>query len=90
MNSPSRLAGLLFATAAFVLGQSVHSVANVFKPQATPADSIYNVSMLMLAICAAIFVVVGDPLSRTRNRDGERTPCTAEHRGKAGTHISKT
>jgi cytochrome c oxidase subunit 2 len=59
MDSPARFTGFLFATAAFAPGQSVYPIANMFKPQATPADSIYNISMLMLAICAAIFLVVG-------------------------------
>ena len=59
MNSSARLACLLFATAALVPGQRVYPIANMFKPQATPADSIYNISILMLAICAAIFLVVG-------------------------------
>jgi len=52
----------------------------MFKPQATPADSTYNVSMLMLAICAAIFLVVGGllafPVVRFRRRkvDDSREP----------------
>src|SRR5258707_7826139 len=80
MESPSRLTGLLFATAAFALGQSAHPVANMFKPQATPADSVYNVSMLMLAICAAIFLVVGGLIVftivrfRSRKMDDSREP----------------
>src|SRR6266404_2671467 len=80
MESPSRLTGLLFATAAFALGQSAHPVANMFKPQATPADSVYNVSMLMLAICAAIFLVVGGLIVftivrfRRRKVDNSREP----------------
>ena len=80
MESPSRLAGLLFATAAFAFGQSAHPVANMFKPQATPADSAYNVSMLMLAICAAIFLVVGGLIVftivrfRRRTMDDSREP----------------
>ena len=49
-----RLASLLLATAALALGQSLHPIANMFDPKATPADSIYNVSILMLVICAAI------------------------------------
>ena len=60
-----RLASLLFATAALAFGQNLHPIANMFNPKATPADSIYNVSMLMLAICAAIFVVVGGLLTFT-------------------------
>jgi cytochrome c oxidase subunit 2 len=61
-------------------GQRVHSVANMFKPQATPADSAYNVSMLMLAICATIFLVVGGLLAftvvrfRRRKMDDGREP----------------
>ncbi len=80
MNSYSRLAGLLSATAACALGQTVHPVANMFNPQATPADSVYNVSMLMLAICAAIFLVVGGLLAftivrfRRRKMDDSREP----------------
>lgn len=72
MNS-FRLASLLFATAALALGQSLHPIANIFDPKATPADSIYNVSILMLAICAAIFVVVGGLLAFTivRFRSGK-------------------
>ena len=73
MDSPSRLAGLLFATAACAFPQSAHPVANMFKPQATPADSAYNVSMLMLAICAAIFLVVGGLIVFTIVRFRHRT-----------------
>ena len=80
MDSPSRLIRLLFATAAFALGQSVYPVANMFDPKATPADSIYNVSMLMLAVCAGIFLVVGGLLAftivrfRRRGTDNSREP----------------
>jgi hypothetical protein len=28
---------------------------NIFKPLSTPAESIYDISLLVLAICAAIF-----------------------------------
>jgi cytochrome c oxidase subunit II len=65
MESSARLTGLLFASTVFALGQNVFPIANMFKPEATPADSIYNVSMLMLAICAAIFLVVGGLLAFT-------------------------
>src|SRR5580693_4628568 len=75
-----RLASLLFATAALAFGQSLHPIANMFNPKATPADSVYNVSMLMLAICASIFLVVGGLLAftivrfRSRKRDDSREP----------------
>jgi len=80
MNRYLRIAGALFVTAEFSFGQNVHSVANMFKPQATPAHSIFNVSMLMLAICAAIFIVVGGLLAftilrfRRRKADDPREP----------------
>ena len=35
-----------------------HRVANIFKPLATPAQSEYNIALLVLAITGAIFVVV--------------------------------
>jgi len=80
MESSSRLTGLLFATAALAFGQDIHPIANMFDPKATPADSVYNVSILMLAICAAIFVVVGGLLAftivrfRRRSIDDPREP----------------
>jgi cytochrome c oxidase subunit 2 len=65
MDSASRLTWLLVAAAAPVFGQNVHPIANMFNPQATPADSVYNVSMLMLAVCASIFLVVAGLLAFT-------------------------
>jgi len=47
------------------LGQTVHSVGNIFKPQATPAESVYHLSLLVLAVCAAIFLVVAGMLTFT-------------------------
>ena len=35
-----------------------HRIANIFKPLATPAQSEYNIALLVLAITGAIFVVV--------------------------------
>lgn len=80
MDSPGKLTCLLIATAIFVSAQSVYPIANMFKPEATPADSIFNVSMLMLAICAAIFLVVGGLLAftivrfRRRKTDNSNEP----------------
>jgi cytochrome c oxidase subunit 2 len=79
MTGSSRFT-LLFAMAAFAYGQSVHPVANMFKPLTTPADSVYNLSMLMLAICAGIFLVVAGLLTfaiirfRRRKTDDGREP----------------
>jgi cytochrome c oxidase subunit II len=80
MNWSSRLAGLLLWTATLAVGQSVYPVANMFKPRATPADSIFNISMLMLAICVGIFAVVAGLLTftivrfRRRKMDDSREP----------------
>jgi len=80
MDCSFRLSGLLFATGALAFGQGLHPIANMFNPKATPADSVYNVSMLMLAICAAIFLVVGGLLTftivrfRRRKMDDSREP----------------
>jgi cytochrome c oxidase subunit 2 len=80
MDSPSRLTGLLFAMAAVAFGQSLHPVGNIFDPQATPAESVYRLSLLVLAVCAAIFLVVAGLLTftivrfRRRKTDDTREP----------------
>ena len=53
------LAGFLFA-ARLCFGESADSsqIPNIFQPQSTPADSIFHLSMLVLAITGVIFVVV--------------------------------
>ena len=48
-----------------VLGQTVHSAGSIFKPQATPAESVYHLSLLVLTVCAAIFLVVAGMLTFT-------------------------
>ncbi len=45
--------------------ESLHSVANIFKPLSTPAESIYGLSMLVLAVCLGIFVAVAGVLVYT-------------------------
>jgi cytochrome c oxidase subunit II len=47
------------------LGQSVHSVGDIFQPQATPAEQVYHLSLLVLTVCAAIFLVVAGLLAFT-------------------------
>ena len=80
MDSPSRLSGLLFAMAAVAFGQSLHPVGNIFEPQATPAESVYRLSLLVLAVCAAIFLVVAGLLTftivrfRSRKTDDTHEP----------------
>jgi cytochrome c oxidase subunit 2 len=50
-------------------------VTNIFKPLSTPAQAIHEVSLLVLAICAGIFLVVGGLLVYTvvrfRRRPGD-------------------
>jgi cytochrome c oxidase subunit 2 len=38
--------------------QEVHAVGDIFKPMASPAESVYHLSLLTFAVCGAIFVVV--------------------------------
>ena len=51
------------------------SVTNIFKPLSTPAHAVYEISLLVLAICAGIFLVVGGLLAYTvirfRQRPGD-------------------
>jgi cytochrome c oxidase subunit II len=62
-----------------VLGQADHPVGNIFNPQATPAESVYHLSVLVLTVCAAIFLVVAGLLAFTiarfrRKTDDEHEP----------------
>lgn len=56
------------------------SVTDIFKPDGTPARAIFNYTVLVLAICAAIFVVVAGLLAytvtrfRRRSGDDEHEP----------------
>jgi cytochrome c oxidase subunit 2 len=45
-------------------GSSSH-IANLFAPRSSPADSIHEVALLALAVCGAIFLVVGGLLAYT-------------------------
>ena len=72
-HSAYRAAGLLAL-------QFGHSSTNIFAPEGTPARSIFGLSMLVLAICAAIFLIVSGLLLYTliryrhRSTDSEREP----------------
>jgi cytochrome c oxidase subunit 2 len=50
-------------------------VTSIFRPLSTPAQAVYEISLLVLAICAAIFLVVGGLLAYTiirfRRRPGD-------------------
>jgi cytochrome c oxidase subunit II len=60
-------------------GQTIHSAGSIFKPQATPAESVYHLSFLVLTVCAAIFLVVAGLLTFTivrfrRKKDDTHEP----------------
>jgi cytochrome c oxidase subunit 2 len=80
MNSYARLSGVAFVTVALALGQADHPVANIFKPEATPAESVYHLSLLVLAVCATIFLIVAGLLTftvvrfRRKVNDGSEPP----------------
>jgi cytochrome c oxidase subunit 2 len=52
------LGGLLAATLCFGATRNPPPIPNIFKPESTPADSIFRLSLLVLAITAVIFVIV--------------------------------
>ena len=56
-------------------GDGSLSPTNIFAPVSTPAESIYEVSLLVLVICAGIFLIVGGLLAYTiirfRHRPGD-------------------
>ncbi len=49
-----------------------HPVTSIFAPEGTPAHSIFGLSLLVLAICAAIFVIVAGLLLYVLIRFGHR------------------
>lgn len=53
-----QLAATGWASTAITIAQSAHPVANIFQPQATPAESVYHLSLLVLSVCATIFTIV--------------------------------
>jgi cytochrome c oxidase subunit II len=64
----------VFAASRFAADASSR-VTNIFKPLSTPAHAVYEVSLLALAICAGIFLVVAGllvyTLVRFRRRPGD-------------------
>ena len=63
-------ASFLFIATTFLFGRAFAAevptnVTNIFRPFSTPAQAIHEVSLLVLAICAGIFLVVGGLLAYT-------------------------
>lgn len=73
-----KLKQLLFQAALLGLPAFAHDhpFASIFRPTATPARSEYQLSILVLIVCAAIFVVVGALLVYIVCRFGDRGPIT--------------
>jgi cytochrome c oxidase subunit II len=65
MNAYSRFAIFWCFTVVMGWGQQVHAVGNIFQPKATPAESVYHLSLLVLTVCGAIFLVVAGLLTYT-------------------------
>jgi len=64
--------GILFALAAWLFASSsaraqedIHAVANMFDPKSVPALQIHDVSLLVLLICAVIFIIVAGLITYT-------------------------
>ena len=69
-------AGFVYTIATIPVGSTFAAtssgVTNIFKPLSTPAQAIYEVSLLVLAICAGIFLVVAGLLTYTLFRFRQR------------------
>ena len=62
----------LYWVAARAVHAQVNPIGNIFKPASTPAQSVYDLSLLVLAVCGAIFLVVAGLLTYTIIRFGRR------------------
>jgi cytochrome c oxidase subunit 2 len=75
-----------FAASLFCFGivpafaQTIHSTGGMFAPRATPAESEYGLSLMVMTVCAAIFLIVGGVLTftivrfRRRAHDDQEPP----------------
>src|ERR1700692_2048149 len=75
------LAGvLLAATLCFGTSEKPSQITSIFRPDSTPADSIFHLSMLVLAITGLIFLIVFSLIAytvtkfRRRSDDGPEAP----------------
>src|SRR6202166_2623936 len=75
------LAGvLLAATLCFGTSEKPSQITSIFRPDSTPADSIFHLSMLVLAITGLIFLIVFSLIAytvtkfRRRSDDGREPP----------------
>jgi len=73
MNLSRQVACLWCLSIAAASAEPVHPVGNIFDPQATPAESVYHLSILVISVCAAIFFVVAGLLTFTIVRFRRKT-----------------
>jgi cytochrome c oxidase subunit 2 len=65
MKFSRRFASLYCLTIAVASGETVYPVGNIFDPKATPAEVVYRLSLVVMGICAVIFLVVAGLLAYT-------------------------
>src|ERR1700751_6449989 len=53
---------------------TIRAVQNIFNPLSAPAETLYSVSLLVMAVCAAIFLIVGGLLTYAIIRYRRRGP----------------
>src|ERR1700758_5064244 len=53
---------------------TIRAVQNIFDPLSAPAETLYSVSLLVMAVCAAIFLIVGGLLTYAIIRYRRRGP----------------
>ena len=68
----ARLAGSFLVFAGLLSAQPVHAVGNIFRPLATPAGLVSDLSILTLVICAGVFLIVASLLAYAVIRFGYR------------------
>ena len=51
--------------ASFAQAAGPSTVTSIFRPLSTPAEHVHELSLLVLAICAVIFIIVGGLLAYT-------------------------
>lgn len=72
MNFRLRFLGTFLVYAVVLSAQPIHAVGNIFKPLATPAELVSELSILTLVICAVVFVIVASLLAYAVVRFGYR------------------
>src|SRR5258708_39523619 len=69
------LAGFLsWAPVARAQDSTIRAIQNIFDPLSAPAETLYQISLLVMAVCAVIFLVVGGLLTYAIIRYRRRGP----------------